>query len=48
VLVYKGGIDDQPTARLQDLKSARNFVDEAATAQPAPHARDERAGKSIA
>ena len=28
-LVYKGGIDDQPTARLQDLKSARNFVDEA-------------------
>jgi hypothetical protein len=29
VLVYKGGIDDQPTARLQDLKSARNFVDEA-------------------
>jgi hypothetical protein len=21
-LVYKGGIDDQPTARLQDLKSA--------------------------
>ncbi len=35
-------------AALQDLKSARNFVDEAATAQPAPHARDERAGKSIA
>jgi len=29
VLVYKGGIDDQPTARLQDLKSARNFVDKA-------------------
>jgi hypothetical protein len=28
-LVYKGGIDDQPTARLQDLKSARNFVDQA-------------------
>jgi AhpC/TSA family len=29
VLVYKGGIDDRPTARLQDLKGARNFVDEA-------------------
>jgi hypothetical protein len=29
VLVYKGGIDDQPTARLQDLKGARNFVDQA-------------------
>jgi hypothetical protein len=28
-LVYKGGIDDKPTARLQDLKSARNFVDQA-------------------
>jgi AhpC/TSA family len=28
-LVYKGGIDDQPTARLQDLKGARNFVDQA-------------------
>jgi len=28
-LVYKGGIDDQPTARLQDLKIARNFVDQA-------------------
>ena len=28
-LVYKGGIDDQPTARLQDLKSAKNFVDQA-------------------
>jgi peroxiredoxin len=28
-LVYKGGIDDQPTARLQDLKTARNFVDQA-------------------
>ena len=28
-LVYKGGIDDQPTVRLQDLKSARNFVDQA-------------------
>src|SRR5262245_50457841 len=28
-LVYKGGIDDQPTARVQDLKSARNFVDQA-------------------
>ncbi len=28
-LVYMGGIDDQPTARLEDLKSARNFVDQA-------------------
>jgi peroxiredoxin len=28
-LAYKGGIDDQPTARLQDLKGARNFVDQA-------------------
>ena len=28
-LVYMGGIDDKPTARLEDLKSARNFVDEA-------------------
>jgi hypothetical protein len=27
-LVYNGGIDDQPTARLEDLKSARNFVDQ--------------------
>jgi peroxiredoxin len=27
VLVYIGGIDDQPTARLEDLKIARNFVD---------------------
>jgi hypothetical protein len=29
VLVYVGGIDDQPTARLEDLKIARNFVDQA-------------------
>ena len=28
-VVYMGGIDDQPTARLEDLKRARNFVDEA-------------------
>ena len=28
-LAYLGGIDDQPTARLKDLKGARNFVDEA-------------------
>jgi peroxiredoxin len=28
-LAYMGGIDDQPTARLKDLKGARNFVDEA-------------------
>jgi hypothetical protein len=26
---FQGGIDDQPTARLQDLKGARNFVDQA-------------------
>ncbi|MSP31899.1 MAG: thioredoxin family protein [Pseudolabrys sp.] len=29
VLVYIGGIDDQPTARIEDLKGARNFVDQA-------------------
>jgi len=29
VLVYIGGIDDQPSARVEDLKIARNFVDEA-------------------
>ena len=28
-LVYMGGIDDKPTARLEDLKKARNFVDAA-------------------
>jgi peroxiredoxin len=28
-LVYMGGIDDQPTARLEDLKVAKNFVDQA-------------------
>ena len=28
-LVYMGGIDDKPTARLEDLKSAKNFVDAA-------------------
>jgi peroxiredoxin len=28
-LVYMGGIDDKPTARLEDLKGARNFVDAA-------------------
>jgi peroxiredoxin len=28
-LVYMGGIDDKPTARLEDLKGARNFVDQA-------------------
>jgi hypothetical protein len=30
-LVYMGGIDDKPTARLADLKGARNFVDAALT-----------------
>jgi peroxiredoxin len=28
-LVYAGGIDDQPSARLEDLKTAKNFVDAA-------------------
>lgn len=28
-LVYAGGIDDKPTARLEDLKTAKNFVDDA-------------------
>jgi peroxiredoxin len=26
-LVYMGGIDDKPTSRLEDLKTAKNFVD---------------------
>jgi peroxiredoxin len=30
-LVYAGGIDDQPSARLEDLKTAKNFVDLALT-----------------
>ncbi len=30
-LVYMGGIDDQPSARLEDLKIAKNFVDQALT-----------------
>ena len=28
-LVYMGGIDDKPTTRLEDLKTAKNFVDAA-------------------
>jgi hypothetical protein len=28
-LVYMGGIDDQPSARIEDLKIAKNFVDQA-------------------
>ena len=28
-LVYMGGIDDQPTARVEDVKGARNFIDTA-------------------
>lgn len=28
-LAYIGGIDDTPTARLEDLKTAKNFVDQA-------------------
>jgi peroxiredoxin len=28
-LAYMGGIDDQPSARLEDLKIAKNFVDQA-------------------
>jgi peroxiredoxin len=31
VLVYMGGIDDQPSARLEDVKIARNYVDQALT-----------------
>ena len=31
VLVYMGGIDDQPSARLEDLKIAKNYVDQALT-----------------
>jgi peroxiredoxin len=30
-LVYMGGIDDKPTSRLEDLKTAKNFVDVALT-----------------
>ena len=30
-LVYMGAIDDQPSARLEDLKIAKNFVDNALT-----------------
>jgi hypothetical protein len=28
-LVYMGGIDDKPSTRLEDLKTAKNFVDAA-------------------
>ena len=28
-LAYMGGIDDKPTTRLDDLKTAKNFVDAA-------------------
>jgi peroxiredoxin len=31
VLAYMGGIDDKPSTRLEDLKTARNFVDAALT-----------------
>lgn len=30
-LAYMGGIDDRPTTRLEDLKTAKNFVDAALT-----------------
>lgn len=30
-LAYMGGIDDKPTTRLDDLKTAKNFVDQALT-----------------
>jgi peroxiredoxin len=30
-LVYMGGIDDKPTTRLEDLKTAKNYVDAALT-----------------
>jgi peroxiredoxin len=32
VLIYAGGIDDKPSARLDDLKTAHNYVDEVLTA----------------
>jgi hypothetical protein len=28
-LAYMGGIDDKPSTRVEDLKSAKNFVDAA-------------------
>lgn len=28
-LLYMGGIDDKPTARIEDLKTAKNYVDQA-------------------
>jgi peroxiredoxin len=31
LLVYMGGIDDRPSARLEDLKGAKNYVDQALT-----------------
>lgn len=31
VLAYMGGIDDKPTTKLEDLKTAKNFVDAALT-----------------
>jgi len=31
MLAYMGGIDDKPSSRLEDLKTARNYVDEALT-----------------
>jgi peroxiredoxin len=31
LLLYAGGIDDKQSARLEDLKTARNFVDDALT-----------------
>ena len=50
-LVYMGGIDDQPTARLDDLKRARNFVDQALSeisqGKPVSHTSSRAYGCSI-
>jgi hypothetical protein len=51
VLVYMGGIDDQPTARLEDLKIARNYVDQAlseiAQGKPVSHGNSRAYGCSV-
>ncbi len=51
VLAYIGGIDDQPTARIDDLKIAKNFVDaalsEIAQGKPVSAANSRAYGCSI-
>lgn len=51
VLVYMGGIDDQPTARLEDLKIAKNYVDlaltEIAQGKPVSASRSRAYGCSV-